>query len=392
MNRKVLGLAALALLALVWLGFAERGWRQGAAALIGAAAGIGLYHASFGFTAAWRRMARERRSAGLRAQMLLIGLTCLFTFPMMQWGGLIGMPATGNVLPVGLASAVGAFVFGIGMQLGGGCASGTLFVLGGGSTRMILVLAFFIAGSVWATAHWDFWMALPKTASGYSIPQSLGTLPGLALMLALMAAIARAAAGIERRHHGVLEPARPTGSWLSGPWSLAAGAVALAAVGVLTLAVTGRPWGITAAFALWGAKIAAAVGVPVESSYWAPGWRQAQLDASVFADATSVMNFGIVIGAMAAAALAGRFRPVLNLTGRDIATAVVGGLMMGYGARLAYGCNIGAFLGGMVSGSLHGWWWLVWGFLGSLVGTGLRTRIGMDPPLGPPPLAPPATA
>lgn len=388
MNRKVLAVAVAALLSLVWLGIAERGWRQGGAALIGAVAGIGLYHASFGFTAAWRRMARERRSAGLRAQMLLIGLTCLFTFPLMQWGGLIGLPATGNVLPIGLASALGAFAFGIGMQLGGGCASGTLFVLGGGSTRMVVVLAFFVAGSVWATAHWDFWMSLPKTASGYSIPQSLGTLPGLALMLALIGAIAFAAGAIERHRHGALEPAKVTGSWLTGPWSLAAGAVALAAVGAATMAVTGRPWGITAGFALWGGKIAAAVGMPVVSSYWAPGWRQAQLEASVFADATSVMNFGIVIGAMAAAALAGRFRPVLNIGGRDIVTAVIGGLMMGYGARLAYGCNIGAFLGGMVSGSLHGWWWLIWGFLGSMVGTGLRTRIGIDPPLGTPPARP----
>lgn len=392
MNRKVLALAAVALLALAWLGFHERGWRLGAAALIGAAAGLGLYHASFGFTAAWRRMVRERRGAGLRAQMLLIGMTCLFTFPLMQWGGLIGLPATGNVLPIGLASAIGAFVFGIGMQLGGGCASGTLFVLGGGSTRMVVVLTFFIAGSVWATAHWDFWMSLPKTRSGYSIPRGFGTVPGLALMLVLLGMIALATAGIERRYHGALEVAKATGAWLTGPWSLAAGAVALAAVGIATMAVTGRPWGITQAFALWGAKIAAALGTPVESSYWAPGWRQAQLGASVFADATSVMNFGIVIGAMAAAALAGRFRPVLNLTTRDIVTAGIGGLMMGYGARLAYGCNIGAFLGGMVSGSLHGWWWLIWGFFGSFVGTGLRARIGIDPPIGPPPRARPATA
>lgn len=62
--------------------------------------------------------------------------------------------------------------------------------------------------------------------------------------------------------------------------------------------------------------------------------------------------------------------------------------MMGYGARLAFGCNIGAYLGGMVSGSAHGLWWLVWGFAGSWIGIGLRGRLGMDPPIGhsaPPP-------
>ena len=89
---------------------------------------------------------------------------------------------------------------------------------------------------------------------------------------------------------------------------------------------------------------------------------------------------GIVFGAMAAAALASRFAPVARLSTRDVVTAVVGGLLMGYGARLAYGCNIGAYLGGLVSGSLHGFAWLVFGFIGSIAGTVLRRRIGMDPP------------
>ena len=381
MNRSVLILAALALAALAVAGFNERGWRMAAVAGIGAVAGVALYHAAFGFTGAWRRMVRERRGAGLRAQMLLIALACVITFPLMAWGRQIGLPATGNILPIGLAAALGAFMFGVGMQLGGGCASGTLFVLGGGSGRMLLVLAFFVAGSYWATAHWDFWATLPRTRAGWSLPRNLGTGPGLAAMLAFLGLIALISARIERRRHGGLEPPRTTGSWLRGPWPLVAGAVVLAAVSVAVMAVTGRPWGITAGFALWGGKIAAAIGLPVDSSYWAPGWRQAQLEASVLHNFTSVMNFAIVIGAVSAAAVAGKFRPTLSLSRRDVLTAVIGGLLMGYGARLAYGCNIGAFLGGMVSGSLHGAWWLVWGFLGSILGTWLRGRIGMDPPV-----------
>ena len=30
---------------------------------------------------------------------------------------------------------------------------------------------------------------------------------------------------------------------------------------------------------------------------------------------------------------------------------------MGYGARIAFGCNIGAYFGGIASFSLHGWLW-----------------------------------
>ena len=77
------------------------------------------------------------------------------------------------------------------------------------------------------------------------------------------------------------------------------------------------------------------------------------------------------------------FGPHWRLSARDVLTAVLGGLLMGYGARLAHGCNIGAFLGGIVYGSMHGWWWMVWGFAGSLVGTRLRGALAMDPPLPP---------
>ena len=245
MNRPVLIVALIGLAAVGLLALDERGWRLGAAALIGGAAGIGLYHASFGFTAAWRRMVREQRSAGLRAQMLLIGLACLFTFPLMAWGGEIGINARGFILPMGVTSAFGAFVFGIGMQLGGGCASGTLFTTGGGSSRMLITLVFFIAGSVWATAHWDFWTSLPRTSSGTSIPRELGTVPGLLLMLAVLAGIALLCAWLERRKHGALEVPKPTQSILRGPWSLVAGALALAAVSIATMIVLGRPWGVT---------------------------------------------------------------------------------------------------------------------------------------------------
>ncbi|HEX5864068.1 MAG TPA: YeeE/YedE thiosulfate transporter family protein [Casimicrobiaceae bacterium] len=53
-------------------------------------------------------------------------------------GSFFGAPVRGFVFPVGLNVAIGAFLFGVGMQLGGGCASGTLYTAGGGSTRMIV--------------------------------------------------------------------------------------------------------------------------------------------------------------------------------------------------------------------------------------------------------------
>ena len=50
---------------------------------------------------------------------------------------------------------------------------------------------------------------------------------------------------------------------------------------------------------------------------------------------------------------------------------------MGYSARLAFGCNIGSFLGGVASASLHGWVWFVMAYLGSILGVRLRLRLAM---------------
>jgi len=395
-QRPVLLLALAGLAAVALAGFLARGGLDGQGpryalgALVGGLAGFALYHAAFGFTAAWRRMSRERRGGGLRAQMALIGLTCAVTYLLIGYQDLTGWTMHPVVMPMGIASAVGAFAFGIGMQLGGGCASGTLFTSGGGSTRMVLVLAFFIAGSVFATAHIPaFWQKLPEVTGianlpGTSLVTEFGSWGGLAAIGAFCGAVVLISREVERRAHGALEPPVPTRSLLRGHWSLLAGAAALALVGILSFLIFQRPWGVTAGFALWGAQILDTVGVPVRDwEYWAVTWRVRQIEAGPFADRTSLMNFGIVFGAMAAAALAGRFRPVRTLSARDVATAVIGGLLMGYGARLAYGCNIGAFLGGLVSGSLHGFWWLVWGFLGSLIGTRLRSFLEMDPPLAP---------
>jgi uncharacterized membrane protein YedE/YeeE len=188
---------------------------------------------------------------------------------------------------------------------------------------------------------------------------------------------------VEKRRHGQLvvakvQPAH-TSPWLHGPWPLVAGAIALVVLNFATLALSGRPWGVTSAFALWGAKAASLVGVDTASwTYWSTKANAAALAAPVSRDVTSVMDIGIVLGAMLAAALAGRYAPVWRLPLRSFVAAVVGGLLLGYGARLAYGCNIGAYFSGIVSGSLHGWLWLVAAFVGNVFGTRLRPLFGLE--------------
>ncbi|MEM0907293.1 MAG: YeeE/YedE family protein [Pseudomonadota bacterium] len=373
----VTGVAALILA--VW---AEAGPRLAVAGLVGVLAGVALYHSAFGFTAGWRRYIRERRGAGLRMQLVLVGATAMIAMPLIAYGDAFGVRAGGFIFPFGVAVIIGSFMFGFGMQLGGGCGSGTLFTVGGGSTRMLITLAFFITGGVLATYHWDFWQALPKVGAFSVAWTPLGPIGGVALTVAVLGGLFLVLRRSEARRHGGLEPPRAMGSLVRGPWSLALGAAALTAVGVLTLIVLGRPWGITSGLTLWGAQIAHGAGVPIEE--WGY-WRNAmdQVEASVFQSGTSVMNLGLIGGAALAACLAGRFAPTLRLSARDVMTAVIGGLLMGYGARIAFGCNIGALLSGIASGSLHGWVWFLFAFLGSIIGVRVRALIGMDPQAAP---------
>jgi hypothetical protein len=102
---------------------------------------------------------------------------------------------------------------------------------------------------------------------------------------------------------------------MRGPWPLAAGAIGLAVMNIATLLLAGRPWGVTSAFALWGAKALAAVNVDVAAwPYWSTPAQRAALNAPVIFDVTPVMDIGLILGAMAAAGLAGRFAPAWRVT------------------------------------------------------------------------------
>ena len=75
--------------------------------------------------------------------------------------------------------------------------------------------------------------------------------------------------------------------------------------------------------------------------------------------------------------MAGEFSPVWRISRNHLVASVVGGLLLGYGARLSYGCNIGAFFSGIASGSLHGWLWIACALLGTWAGLTLRPLFGI---------------
>jgi len=356
---------------------AATGWRLPVLAAIGVALGITLYHARFGFTAAYRRFILQRDVSGVLAQCLMLAVATVLFAPVLASGSAFGQQVVAAAPPVGWQVAIGAFLFGIGMQLAGGCGSGTLYTVGGGSPRMVVTLVAFCTGGFLASLHLDWWGRLPWWAPG-ALGERLGWPVAAALNLAVIGLLAAALVRLGKTPV-TLRLNEPFGSFAAGPWPLVAGALALAALNFATLLVAGYPWTITWAFTLWGAKAAVALGWnPESSAFWQAPFQSAALESSVFDDVTSVMDLGIVIGALAAAAAAGRFAPRFRISARAIVAASLGGLLMGYGARLAFGCNVGAFFSGVASTSLHGWLWIAAALPGNWVGVRLRPLFALD--------------
>ena len=66
------------------------------------------------------------------------------------------------------------------------------------------------------------------------------------------------------------------------------------------------------------------------------------------------------------------FDEVFSSSLKSIFIIIISAFLMGYSARLAFGCNIGALFGGIASGSVHGWVWFLFAFIGSYYGVKSR--------------------
>jgi uncharacterized membrane protein YedE/YeeE len=241
-----------------------------------------------------------------------------------------------------------------------GCGSGTLYKAGLRIPLNMAILPVFAIGSFLGSATLDRWLAL-----GAMPPYGLVTHFGAPVALLLtLAGLALVGFGVVRW------------SGRSAPlWNrkLLWGAVLLAALAVLNLVIAGQPWGIVYGFGLWAAKIAAAAHLfdPSANPFWSEPVNAATLAQSVFLDVTSITNIGILAGALwiAAGKPAAAAKP---MNGTQWAVGLVAGLLLGYSSRLAFGCNIGAMVSGISTGSLHGWIWVPMAFLGSLIGVRVR--------------------
>jgi uncharacterized membrane protein YedE/YeeE len=336
------------------------------AALIlgGFALGVAFLRTEFSFTAAWRRFLVSGEAGGLIAALILIAVAAIAIVPVAALVPGFG----GAIAPIGPSLVVGAFVFGVGMQLANGCGSGTLYTAGGGSGRMLITLALFIVGSVIGSLHLPAFLALggidPVLASNY-----FGAWGGLAVTLGSIAAVALVIAAVARARGANYRP-RTT---------ILVGGVVIGLLSIGVFLAGHHPWSVTFGFTVWGAKLAVLAGFDFsQAEFWQwPGPKRA-LAESILSDTSSLTDLGMILGAMAAAAAAKPFARTAWPPARSLLAAAIGGLLMGWGARIGFGCNIGAFVGGVASGSLHGWIWFAAALGGCTIGIRLRPLFGLS--------------
>ena len=139
------------------------------------------------------------------------------------------------------------------------------------------------------------------------------------------------------------------------PFTYVTGAILLSVLQIALLASSGNPWGVSGTFTNWGAWLFEAVGGSVDKwFYFSSAGAQNTLNAGFLNDPGSMQNLGIIVGALLATLLASQFKIKKIKSVKQVVAAILGGLLMGYGARLAFGCNIGALFSGISSLSLSG--------------------------------------
>lgn len=281
--------------------------------------------------------------------------------------GLAALTAAGAVSPEPApfapgAVVVGALLFGLGIVLAGGCASGTWYRAGEGLVGSWLALGLYALTSAamkeGALGGLTAWATSWKTGLT-TVPAAVHLSPwvfvlGLVLVTAAMV-----------RHFLLRQRSLPSPGTVAGqplwkrPLGLYTAALLVGLLGVVAWplsAATGRNDGL---------------GITSPSAHLVQYLATGQADSL---DWGVLLVLGILGGSFLAALATGEFR-VRVPDGPTAARSVAGGILMGVGASLASGCTVG---NGMVQTSLftvQGWVALVF----MALGVGLGARLWIKP-------------
>ena len=379
--------------------------------ITGLAIGYLMQRSRFGFAGGIRRLYVTGESSLTNALMFLLAISVIVTAAI-QYGyyikgadviyraaeGATFIPGTQSVKVISLGTILGGIIFGIGMMFGGGCASGTLTDAGEGEGRALIVLLFFVTGSLWGAHDLPWWKdnVFSLWNAQVYLPDVFGYMGSVIISLLGFLGIYVFAKKYENKRkrektfipleYADWEKELPESKeykffsketyhkFFVKRWSFYTGAVLLMVMFEVVLVTTGKNWGVTSTFVNWGAWLFQSVGLADVSSWGYFSSKMDTINGGFFNDPGSMRNLGIIVGAIVSPLLAGHFSFKKGFNFKDIVFYAIGGLFMGYGARLSAGCNIGAFYSAIASMSLSGWVFLVALTIGGIIGVNLVKR------------------
>jgi len=326
-----------------------------------------LQRSRFCFASAFRDLflVKERRVAlGLLAALAVgsVGAAVVFGAQLPDpRGGYV--PPNAFITRVSWHTLLGGASFGLGMVLAGGCISGQMYRLGEGALSSLVALLGVVGGQLLALLAWNrLWVAVVAEAPTVWLPRELGYGGALLVQLALLAALA---AWLLRARPGAATAADATGrapaTWpvvlrriFREPWPAALGGAAIGVLATFAL-FRGAPLGVTAELARLARDTGHSLGLlpaRLDGLDQLGGCRP--LDDGTGLSDRGIFVLALVAGSLLAALAAGEFRPRLARP-RALLLALLGGVLLGFGAFVASGCTVGALLSGVMAFSLHGW-------------------------------------
>jgi len=184
-------LAALALLLIIALGIKVYLHKSSLLPiwLIGITIGFVLYRSGICFASMFQDIFLFRNFSMFRAVLIMILISLIGINIIQIYAHLNGNQIPGKFHSVGIHTAAGSFIFGIGMILAGGCASGTLQRIGEGFLMFVLVLLGMIIGSIFGAFNYSWWITNFYTHKAVFLPDEIGWIGGGLLSLAILIAL-----------------------------------------------------------------------------------------------------------------------------------------------------------------------------------------------------------
>ena len=341
--------------------------------LIGGLLGASLNYFQYGFSSSFRSLILEKRTAGMRAIIWLLAIAIVLFAPLLALQSWNEQTFTGFIRPLSLAIPLGAFIFGIGMQIGCGCTSGTLNRVGQLQALSLSTLMFMVLGGTIAAYTFADWNTLPAIEP-FAFQIQFGWLLGLLIQLVLLAGLYVYLKRLEQKHHQDYQPLVNTQKNIPKGHPFLIAAISLAFLNASLLFISGTPWSISSIFPYWGTRLIDLMSLPLDWTFWDYAMENTtRMGQGVFENSVSLTTMGVILGALAVSLA--RPRVKISITLKGLTGSIVGGTIMGFGAVMASGCNIGAFFSGIASGSLHGWVWFIFALLGNFIGLAIRKRL-----------------